>query len=481
MTALSDDNTAPLNENPRITWVAGGILLLIVWAVWSFFSANQDTDRKRVVVNNVSPKNESSSNEGSINDADASLRIFNAQLEKLQQTVNDIKISQDEFKKDVNRSLEENKNESRQKIDGLIEEQLKAFQELGGKEYEDILGKDKEGRFGDLESPESLFEDETNGVGVRKHSLRASPYGENYILLSQGNTRVKFQDEGKLGDGLPNPVDVVEERARNGINSEDRVVRSSSSTKNSKQKNTENKVVNSNDNVEIITLKIPALSKSPVTTLFGINCPIGGALVNKPSDIPARPVVLPVTGVFRGPNGAIVDIGKVHLYGSCSARRTGKHNIGRAEIKINRLSYWDSNGNAQFIAASGFLIDDSDNSLDMSGYIDKVSRQNMFKQAASMGALAYAATLSSKEYTSQTSPEGSLTTLSGDEVKAGAASGATAFFNQYAQRWLEESLSDVDTVHIPAGRKGTFISDIEISVTREIEKLITSGENDVLI
>src|SRR5690606_2755259 len=130
-------------------------------------------------------------------------------------------------------------------------------------------------------------------------------------------------------------------------------------------------------------------------------CPIGANSPGSQSSIPARPVVLPVRGIFRGPNGATVDVGNIHLMGLCSGRRTSSSKTGRALVRVEQMSYWDVSDTAQHSAAVGYIVDTRDNEQDVFGQIDKASGRTLALESASAAAAAFASSLSRSEYTTQ--------------------------------------------------------------------------------
>lgn len=233
---------------------------------------------------------------------------------------------------------------------------------------------------------------------------------------------------------------------------------------------------------------IPAFSYVEVTTLHGVSCPIGANAPGNSSEkgIPARPVVLPVRGIFHGPNGVQRDLGTIHLMGLCSGNRTSSSSTGRATVHVEQLSYWDEAGNAQHVPSVGYIVDDRDNAQDIYGRLDSASGRTLALQSAAAAAAAYATTLSQAEFTNSTSIEGGTTsaqsTLTGDATKAAVQQGIAGMFTKISERFEREANSAVDTIIVEPGIKLKFITELPISVFKPAEPFdIDASRYDVLI
>lgn len=231
-------------------------------------------------------------------------------------------------------------------------------------------------------------------------------------------------------------------------------------------------------------VEIPAFSWVEVTTLHGVQCPIGANAPGVESEIPARPVVLPVRGIFRGPNGAAVDVGNIHLMGLCSGRRTSDSKAGRALVRVEQLSYWDPSGKAGMSAATGYIVDTMDNDLDIYGRIDKASGRTLAYQAFSASAAAIAAGVSEAEFTTQNtlSENGSsnIRQLTGSETKNAVAQGIAELFRQIGNRFAAEANAAIDTVVVEPGIRVRFVTDQPILLNMPTEPF-ESGSPDILL
>ncbi|MFL1449105.1 conjugal transfer protein TraB [Pseudomonas tritici] len=251
---------------------------------------------------------------------------------------------------------------------------------------------------------------------------------------------------------------------------------------------TGNTQANSGPKMQRIT--IPAFSYVEVTTLHGVACPIGANSPNSKaqSEIPARPVVLPVRGIYRGPNGSSVDTGTVHLMALCSGRRTTSTSSGRATLRVEQMSYWDEGGDAQMTAATGYIVDTRDNEQDVYGRLDKASGRTLALESFAAAGAAFAAALSQSEFTTQnnmsTNGNGTSTVsqLTGDATKAATAQGVAAIFTRIADRFQQEANAAIDTVVVEPGIRLRFVTDQPIHIYKPAEAFdLDAGKSDLLL
>lgn len=236
--------------------------------------------------------------------------------------------------------------------------------------------------------------------------------------------------------------------------------------------------------------KIPAFSYVEVTTLHGVACPVGASSPNasKGGNTPnARPVVLPVRGIFRGPNGAERDLGNIHIMGLCSGNRTASSKTGRATIRVEQLSYWDEFGEPQHLPALGYIVDNRDNQQDVYGRLEKASGRTLALQSAAAAAAAYATTLSQAEFTTSStlSTQGGTNTqsqLTGSAAQAAVAQGIGQGFKEISDRFRAEADAMHDTVIVEPGIKLKFITEQPIEVFKPAEPFdVDADRYDVLI
>lgn len=234
-------------------------------------------------------------------------------------------------------------------------------------------------------------------------------------------------------------------------------------------------------------ITIPAFSFVEVTTLHGVACPIGANSPGaKQSEIPARPVVLPVRGIFRGPNGRQVDVGSIHLMGLCSGRRTSSNNAGRATIRVEQMSYWDEGGDAQMSSSTGYIVDTRDNEQDVYGRLDKASGRTLALESMAAAGAAFSAALSQAEYTTQNSLGNngatSIQQLTGSATKSATTQGISAIFGKIADRFEQEANAAIDTVVVEPGIRLRFVTDQPIHVFKPAEAFdLDASKSDVLL
>nr|WP_192963354.1 conjugal transfer protein TraB [Pseudomonas fluorescens]CEK42162.1 hypothetical protein PQBR57_0209 [Pseudomonas fluorescens SBW25] len=243
---------------------------------------------------------------------------------------------------------------------------------------------------------------------------------------------------------------------------------------------------NTGPKMEKIT--IPAFSFVEVTTLHGVACPIGANSPNSKSqsEIPARPIVLPVRGVFRGPNGATVDVGNIHLMGLCSGRRTSSENSGRATIRVEQMSYWDEGGDSQMSRSPGYIVDSRDNEQDVYGRLDEASGQTLARESMAAAGAAFSAALSQSEYTTSSNLDSNGSTsvqqLTGSATKAATTQGIAAIFTKLADRFQQQANAAIDTVVVEPGIRLRFVTEQPINIYKPAEAFdIDAGKSDVLL
>lgn len=346
-----------------------------------------------------------------------------------------------------------------------------------------------DGLYGELEEFDGIEGELANNTPAQlsePEKPKTSIYGEGYVILnpdlaqtqgtdnsSQSNNVFDMNDfDGDLLDGAKASINRIGNRVE-GLSSNNES-RSSRPQGNSTPRNdpiSTYQQARGNPAETLEKVKVPAFSFVEVTTLHGIRCPIGGSLANQPSDVAGRPVILPVRGVFKGPNGVTRDIGTAHLWAVCSARRTSDKKFGRAEFAIRQLSYWDEKGGAQTVPLSGYVIDKRDNESDVLGPIDDVTGVNLWKSSLASAMTGIASTLSQAEFTQVVGSEGnSQSFMTGSDAKAAGAQGISSFFLSLAERWKAQADAQVDVVSIPPGVPLKFVLDTEFEVVR--------GKND---
>jgi hypothetical protein len=336
----------------------------------------------------------------------------------------------------------------------------------------------------------------------REESQQAtSPYGPNYFILKPTTTSSTVSRKSG-GDSLNaseedlfNSMSTPSSQSNN-FNGQNQQVsqapqkqyESAAEAYKDQQQNLQSGNAQVDTGLRMERITIPAFSFVEVTTLHGVGCPVGANSPNGKSqnDIPARPVVLPVRGIFRGPNGSSVDVGNIHLMGLCSGRRTSSSNAGRATIRVEQMSYWDEGGDAQMSSSTGYIVDTRDNEQDVYGRLDKASGRTLALESAAAAGAAFASALSQSEYTTQNSLDSngatSVQQLTGDATKAATTQGIAAIFGKIAQRFEQEANAAIDTVVVEPGIRLRFVTDQPIHVYKPAEAFdLDAGTSDVLL
>ena len=190
----------------------------------------------------------------------------------------------------------------------------------------------------------------------------------------------------------------------------------------------------------------------------GIQCPIGGGATVSGEGISAvgpSPVIVKITGQFKGANGEINDIGDARLFATCIGRRTSDDDYGRAKISIQRLTYSNSLGeDFQIDGLEGYTIDVRDEVEDIKGPIDKVLGSNIFKQSIAAAMSAIGMGFSSEQYdqTSSTVTGATASIFTGSVGKDIAGQTLGTMFGSIQQYWDSLMNAEVDRVMLPAGR-----------------------------
>lgn len=302
----------------------------------------------------------------------------------------------------------------------------------------------------------------SSGSTVNVAPRRTSPYGKNYVVLAPQ----KQTDDDRLN--IPNPFQAP---ASNTAPATTKPASNNSTASTSTQKPAE---VSPEDNV--INIDVPAYSFVSAELLHGVACPIGGAQPGVDSSIPGQPTVLPIRGVFKGPNGDIVDLGTAHLFGFCYGRITktngSKELEGRGEIKVEYISYWDNYGKPQHISVQGYIVSETDHHKGIAGVVDRVKRSYLAEQSTAAGMAAAATGLSSSQFTQiKDATNGtSVSQFSGDLGVSSVAQGVSALWNEVASQLRAEAASTYDSVLLNQGQRIKVINITPFTVTNPKER-----------
>lgn len=215
---------------------------------------------------------------------------------------------------------------------------------------------------------------------------------------------------------------------------------------------------------------VPAFSYVDVTTLHGVSCPVLTS-ISKDLGLSGKqsPVVIPVKGTFRGPNGASMNIGTVHLLALCEGVERKR---ATAFMTIERMSRVGSNGVSEMVKAQGYIIDSRDNEIGVRGV--KVSQKGI-EIAASVMATGIAAVGSALQQSSLSNSTNGVTgavTQILDPSQLGRAMAGAAIAEQaraIAQYFREYSDNLFDVIRVEAGAPIKFINTEPIEILDELE------------
>lgn len=499
------DAGAPRNPGKKVIigFVVVGICLMIYQA---FFTQPNNTTKNTQQSPNAVELGNNDINKITAQDKDAALTQFQKKMESFQdkqQRMASEATKRDEALRAEFRKMEQQSNAQ---IRTLTEELSKVREERIDAVYQGINAKDKGSKIGDIPDVKipsgGLSFDGDFDLGPATApaapAVPANPYGPNYFVLKP---QPKNTYKGKSGgaQGTQSESELFAEMSAPDASTGSRATDANFNEAYGSQQGQAQPVAaaqpaphsaeeQAKKKLKDDTYEIPAFSFVEVTTLHGVACPIGA---NAPgssstSKVPARPVVLPVHGIFHGPNGVERDLGTIHLMGLCSGRRTSSSNTGRATIRVEQLSYWDASGGAQRVAATGYIVDVRDNEQDVYGKLDQASGRTLALQSAAAAAAAYSTTLSSAEFTNTSSLQNGTSTatsqLTGDATKAAVTQGIGSMFQKISERFEAEANSAIDTVLVEPGIRLRFVSDQTIRVLKPLEPFdIDASMYDTLI
>jgi len=483
---MAKDDELQVKESEKkgsmATWQKGLIVVAIIAAAWTLLVEDdaiedvRDRSQQRFAPAEQAADSASSGQTGSTNvgavDPLAALAALTKKVEMLQR-------SNDELKRDLTRNS--STNERIAALQKEISEVRNTNSELAQRlvnQGDQVIERERQRVIdGTNSSDELLF----NLEGIPTDALASdsnpfssapsplapakpySPYGENYVVLAprKDNPETeRFNIPNPFAAARPNPNDPA---ANPAGPSSTQGVAAASEAPNEPVENT-------------VTIDIPAYSFVSAELLHGVSCPVGGAQPGVDSAIPGQPTVLPIRGVFKGPNGDLVDLGTAHLFGFCSGRITKtnseKDMEGRGEIKVEYISYWDNYGKPQHIPVQGYIVSEKDNHKGVAGIVDRVSRSYLADQSVAAGMAAAATGVSSSQFSQlKDSREGtSATQFTGDLGLSAAAQGVAALWNEIAEQFRAEAASAFDSVVLNPGERIKIMTVTPFSVTNPKER-----------
>nr|WP_152740706.1 conjugal transfer protein TraB [Pseudomonas sp. MWU12-2323] len=466
-------------------------------------------------------------NEITVKDKDAALTVFGKQFEVVDQKINIVSRESSERVEALRKELKDGNNTLKAQVAALTDE----LTDMRSKGVEDAYQNANKRDSKTIQKPPALpdkmpdlglngglnFDDLNFNMSTPKPQeqaqQKANDYGPNYFILKPTSTSTTVSRKSG-GDSLNASEDDLfssmsapaaqntnfnDKSAGQGqvdskqkaqqleqVQKPQKKYESAAEAYADQQKSSQNGNGPTDTGLKLQRITIPAFSFVEVTTLHGVRCPIGANSPGVKTEIPARPVVLPVRGIFRGPNGASVDVGTINLMGLCSGRRTSSSNSGRATIRVEQMSYWDEGGDAQMSASTGYIVDTRDNEQDVYGRLDQASGRTLALESAAAAGAAFATALSQSQYTNQsnlgTNGSTSIQQLTGSATQAATNQGVAAIFTEISNRFKQEANAAIDTVVVEPGIRLRFVTDQPIHVFKPAEAFdIDAGKNDVLL
>lgn len=339
-----------------------------------------------------------------------------------------------------------------------------AFDLEGGAPMSEIGSGSNSGSIDDLPD----LGDDLSAGPVSTQPAHRSPYGDNYIVLRDTPAPIPpstgtgfeisnpFGNSGSNADQSQSKPPAQEDSRKLTPEYRDSVEPGYADDEASKPAAEEK-----NDEEEVVDIvDVPAFAFVEAETLHGLSCPIGATLPTNngdgsgsaPGATQPMPVVLPMRGKIRGPNGYMVDLGSAHLMGWCFGRRVDRGENGRAFIKVEGISYWDREGKPQYLSnISGDVISLVDNHRGIQAPIDEVKRSYMGDQAFAASLAAAAAGLNETQF-QESKSEGDINRImTGDQGVAYASKGVSALFGTIANLINEEANQAFDAVVVNPG------------------------------
>lgn len=185
--------------------------------------------------------------------------------------------------------------------------------------------------------------------------------------------------------------------------------------------------------------------------VHGVDCPIGGDLSSALGDLlHTIPVSALIEGDFRGPNGMRLNIGQATIHGVC----IGQRGTRRARMKLNAVSFYDSEGKYHFVEKLAAHANDGvDNGFDVNGVVISTRVRDVLATAGIAGLSTGSKILTAGEFAQSITGDGdvasALTGRAGVAVGGSMASGALDRLAELVERDLESNIEviRVDALH----------------------------------
>jgi conjugal transfer pilus assembly protein TraB len=197
--------------------------------------------------------------------------------------------------------------------------------------------------------------------------------------------------------------------------------------------------VKTKEKVPEMGVSLPAGSFVKAKLLTGIEAPEGKAL----------PVLMQADFAFVGPNKSRVDLSGCFLI----AKSTGNLSIERVEMQASKISCVSRSGQIFERDLNGYVADGQDNSFAVIGSVN--SKRDRVATTAFLSSVVdgIGKAVSQAQTSTETNPlGGKSTSITGDQGKYIAASGASTAAQSVTQWYLKHAESLLPTINVGSGQ-----------------------------
>lgn len=452
MDALPDQQAAEgegengASSGPSLFKILGiGVIVLII--AWKFLPVGGDAPAPQPRQNNASSDERESSNrlENVSLSGEAAEQQRQLEIENMMRRVRDLEREARQQSEAAKREIQSTKNQLSREIQGVAESVERVMQErvrgdrLSGRGVQDttIEGRGEFGDFGDFED-----DGELDGEGQRAKEPEAFPF--------RPLGKAKRPPEGE-----------------EGANAEFTSLNRSSRQPEPAEAPAPSRDNDDDDLEEVEMTEIPAYSFTDLTLMHGVSCPVRTSLMEG-AGIGAQPapIVMPITGEFRGPQGKRVDIGRPHLLGFCEGVDRQRPT---ALIKVEGLSYVNADGSNLVVPVSGYVIDVRDNDLGVRGTKESVKGAQLALSVVANTASAVGNVFGQSAFDEVETQGGNIRSLlqPGQVGRAAAGSALQGASEELAQIFRKAAEERFDVIHAEGGTPVKFITEETIEIPRQ--------------
>jgi len=457
---MADDNEElelPIEDKSPSILPKLVIGLVVLIALYFGIFSNDDSGSKKQTDQKVEEDIKLDSNVSAI-DVSAAFRKYNNDLlladdknKKLSNSIARLEKDTKDRAKETKQTIKELRFDLTKKMDDVVET-FRSFQD----ETNDTQYGNSNIELGGVQFDESDILDEsleTDKEQIEKPKLKQLK--SNFIALNLWEESTSAE----IANGATSTVDEV-----TGLFTSSEIEEATTSKDNSKKTQPDN------------IMTVPSLSWADATTFHGLRCPIINGIASVAGNTDEAPVTMKIRGIFHGPNGDSVDLGPVHIAGTCSGIRTGDSDYGIANITLTELSYATEESSKGSESLEGYVLDienpDNMNMPGLRGPIDAV-------QASTLADSAIAAALSMASFGFQATQTSTVTNLAtntatssfdGNPIEHLATQGLGGYFVDLYENFKTLKDTAVDSVIVKSGTKiRIFIKDeLQIPLPKKV-------------